>query len=298
MREGTQNNLTDLKMNGKTDSNLGTHGTLLYHREHSGEAGVFAVAQTDARQAAAGRALAAAGYTVVGAEETAIADYILLPLPLDDEQAGLAQLLRAAKPDAIAFGGKISPKVQAMAADAGIVLLDYFARPELAILNAIPTAEGTLALLFAHRSSTLWGAQILLLGFGRVAQPLASRLIALGAAVAIAARSAEQRAMARAMGCAAVDMADLPQHLPRFTTVINTVPAMVLPAPYLAALPQGALVIDLASRPGGVDFAAAKAQGLHVIHALSLPAACAPESAGAFVAQTVLEMIAERRKPE
>lgn len=259
---------------------------------------IFAVAQTDARQAAAGRALAAAGYTVVGAEETAIADYILLPLPLDDEQAGLAQLLRAAKPDAIAFGGKISPKVRTMAAGAGILLLDYFARPELAVLNAIPTAEGTLALLFAHRSSTLWGAQILVLGFGRVAQPLASRLLALGAHVTIAARGAQQRAAARSIGCAAVELAALPQHLPRFATVINTVPAMVLPALHLAALPQGALVIDLASRPGGVDFAAAKAQGLQAIHALSLPAACAPESAGAFVAQTVLEMIAERRKPE
>ncbi len=258
---------------------------------------IFAVAQTDARQAAAGRTLAANGYTVVGAEETAIADYILLPLPLDDEQAGLAQLLRAAKPDAIAFGGKISPKVQALAQQSRILLLDYFARPELAILNAIPTAEGTIALLFTHRRSTLWGAQLLVLGFGRVAQALASRLLALGAVVTIAARSAEQRAMARAMGCAAVDMACLGQHLPAFGTVINTVPAMLLPEALLAALPQGSLVIDLASRPGGVDFAAAKALGHQALHALSLPAACAPDSAGAFVAQTVLEMIAERQAP-
>ncbi len=298
MREGTQNKLKNLKNNAKNDLSLGTSGGLPYHGEPPREEKIFAVAQTDARQSSAGRALAAAGYTVVGAEETAIADYILLPLPLDDEQAGLAQLLRAAKRDAIAFGGKISPKVQAMAGEAGILLLDYFARPELAILNAIPTAEGTIALLFAHRDSTLWGAQILVLGFGRVAQALACRLLALGACVTIAARSAEQRASARSMGCAAVDMADLLQILPHFATVINTVPAMVLPAPHLAALPMGALVIDLASRPGGVDFAAAKAQGVQAIHALSLPAACAPESAGAFVAQTVLEMIAERRNQE
>ncbi|MFI3168399.1 MAG: NAD(P)-dependent oxidoreductase [Faecalibacterium sp.] len=259
---------------------------------------IFAVAQTDARQAAAGRALAAKGYTVVGAEETALADYILLPLPLDDEQAGLAQLLRAAKPEAIAFGGKISPKVQAMAAASRIELLDYFARPELAILNAIPTAEGAIALLFAHRSSTLWGAELLVTGFGRVAQSLASRLLALGAKVTIAARSAEQRAMARAMGCEAVAIESLRQCAAQFTTAINTVPALLLDATVLGQMPQGSLVIDLASRPGGVDFAAAKALGMQAIHALSLPAACAPESAGAFVAQTVLEMIAERRNTE
>lgn len=257
---------------------------------------IFAVVATDARQRAAGQVLQQQGYLVVGAEETARADYILLPLPLDDEQAGLAQLLRAAKADAIAFGGKISPKVQEMAKAARIELCDYFARPELAVRNAIPTAEGTIALLFAQQKCTVWGSKMLLLGFGKVAQALASRLVALGAQLTVAARSAEQRAMAQSMGCCAVEMAALAQEASQFTVVINTVPAMLITQEVLAAMPQDSLVIDLASRPGGVDFAAAKALGIRAIHALSLPAACAPQSAGAFVAQTVLEMIAERRE--
>ena len=45
----------------------------------------FAVIGSDARQLAAGRALARAGYAVEGPEEIALADYILLPLPLDIE---------------------------------------------------------------------------------------------------------------------------------------------------------------------------------------------------------------------
>ena len=44
---------------------------------------LFAVVDTDARQAAAGRVLERAGYAVGGAEQVALADYILLPLPLD-----------------------------------------------------------------------------------------------------------------------------------------------------------------------------------------------------------------------
>lgn len=40
----------------------------------------FAVIGTDARLAAAGRALARAGFAVGGPEQTALADYILLPL--------------------------------------------------------------------------------------------------------------------------------------------------------------------------------------------------------------------------
>ena len=61
----------------------------------------FAVIGGDARQAAAGRALARAGYEVCGAEEVARADYILLPLPLDEARTPLAALLRAAKPGAL-----------------------------------------------------------------------------------------------------------------------------------------------------------------------------------------------------
>ena len=55
----------------------------------------IAVVGSDARQAAAGRALARAGYAVAGAEQVARADVILLPLPLDESRTPLAQLLRA-----------------------------------------------------------------------------------------------------------------------------------------------------------------------------------------------------------
>ena len=48
----------------------------------------FAVIGTDPRLAAAGRALARAGFAVGGPEQTALADYILLPLPLDESCCG------------------------------------------------------------------------------------------------------------------------------------------------------------------------------------------------------------------
>ena len=102
----------------------------------------FAVIGTDARLAAAGRALARAGFAVGGPEQTALADYILLPLPLDESRTPLAELLRAAKPGALALGGKLSAQARQIAAEAGVELVDYFARKELILCNAIPTAEG------------------------------------------------------------------------------------------------------------------------------------------------------------
>ena len=255
---------------------------------------LFAVIGSDARQAAAGRALARAGYAVGGAEQTALADYLLLPLPLDARRAGLAALLRAAKPGALALGGMLSQEALRIAKDAHVELVDYFAREELTIRNAIPTAEGCIAILLRERTRTLWGAAVLVLGFGHVGQAVAARLTALGAQVTVAARRPAQCALAESQGARSLPLARLAQAAPAFDTVVNTIPAPVLGQETLARLRPGSLIVDLASRPGGTDFEAAKALGHRTVHALSLPAACAPESAGEYVAQTVLSILAER----
>ena len=254
----------------------------------------FAVIGSDARQLAAGRALARAGYAVEGPEEIALADYILLPLPLDAARTPLAELLRAARPGALALGGMLSEEAKAIAAEAGVELVDYFAREELTIRNAIPTAEGCVGILLAQRKRTLWGSAVLLLGFGPVGQAVGTRLAALGAQVTVAARRPAQRAQAESLGMQGAELARLDRLAPAFDTVVNTIPAQVLTAPVLARLRPGSLIVDLASRPGGTDFDAAARCGHKAIHALSLPAACAPETAGEIVARTVCEMLRER----
>ena len=70
----------------------------------------------------------------------------------------------------------------------------------------------------------------------------------------------------------------------------------MLPRTLLQRLPAGALIIDLASLPGGTDFAAAEELGLYAEHALALPGRCAPQTAGALIAQTVLAILEEREE--
>ena len=255
-----------------------------------------AVVGSDARQAAAGRALARAGYAVAGAEQVARADVILFPLPLDESRTPLAQLLRAAKPGAFALGGRLSAQAVEIARQAGVELADYFARPELAVYNAIPTAEGCIGILLRESTRTLWGANILLLGFGPVGRALAVRLAALGARVTVAARRPVQRAMAEEQGRRAVPLTDLAAAAAAFDTVVNTIPAPVLTAAVLAALPKGCLIVDLASKPGGTDFAAARRLGHTALHALSLPTVWAPETAGEALARTVQAILQEREE--
>ena len=80
----------------------------------------------------------------------------------------------------------------------------------------------------------------------------------------------------------------------RLMLTASPVGASVLGASVLEKLPPASLIVDLASRPGGTDFAAAAALGHTALHALSLPGKCAPETAGEFVARAVLGILAER----
>ena len=174
----------------------------------------FCVVGRDARQLAAARALQNSGYTVLGAEGAGQADYILLPMPMDAEAADLARILRAARPGTLALGGRISEPVRKAAQAAGVELVDYFLRPELACLNAVPTAEGCLALLMQLRQRTIWESEFLVLGYGRIGRAVARRLQALGGQVTIAARAPEQRAAARCAGLHAAPLTALEQLLP------------------------------------------------------------------------------------
>jgi len=256
--------------------------------------GVFAVIGEDARQRAAADYLREKGFGVCGPEGLAQARWALLPMSLTADGAALEQLLAEAKPGTLAFGGRVSEAAKAAAAAAGIELNDYLGREELARLNAIPTAEGCIGLILQNRRRTLWDSTVLVLGYGRCGQALAVRLAALGARVTVAARSPGQRALAMSQGLNAVPMEEADGLLETTDVAVNTVPAPVLGAARLKRLPKDALVIDLASLPGGTDFEAAKELGVRAIHALSLPARCAPVTAGQFVVRAVLAMLRER----
>ena len=254
----------------------------------------FAVIGEDGRQQAAAEYLRRSGCRVVGAEQIQAAQFILLPMPLSAERAQLAGLLRAAGPGAKAYAGRVSEEAALVARRAGVPLYDYLQREELAVCNAIPTCEGAIGILLRERSETLWGSRVLITGYGRIAGLLAERLAGFGAQVTIAARSPGARAMAAARGFAVQPIGALAETALQFQIIINTVPAPLIGQAMIGRLLPDVFLLDLASAPGGIDLAAAGAAGIKAVWALSLPARCAPVTAGRFVAQTVLQMIEER----
>ena len=135
-------------------------------------------------------------------------------------------------------------------------------------------------------------------GTGLIGRHLIPRLQALHHDITVVTRSPEKARQVLGVGVEIWKGLAERQDLNGFDAVINTVPAPVLPRALLQQLPGGALIIDLASLPGGTDFAAAEELGLHAEHALALPGRCAPQTAGALIAQTVLAILEERDPDE
>ena len=239
-----------------------------------------------------------------GLEGAAEADCVVLPLPVSDGEGRLncplsrlrpplAEVLEALSPGQMVCGGRVDPVTAALAAERGLTVLDYFAREELAVANAVPTAEGAVQLAMEHLPITVHGARTLVLGFGRVGRMTAQRFHALGARVTAAARRYEQLAWARAMGLDAQRLEELAGWLCGYDLIVNTVPARVLGRRELEDTRADCLILDLASKPGGVDLSAAADLGRTVIWALSLPGKVAPVTAGAAIQTAIYNMLQE-----
>lgn len=230
------------------------------------------------------------------------ADCVILPLPavngegqlftpLSKDPLAAGDVLLRLRPGQLVLAGKASPWLKAVARGHGLNLRDYFDREELALLNAIPTAEGAIRIAMETLPTTIHGATILVVGFGRLGLALAPRLKALGAQVTVAARRSEQRALAAVLGVRSERIDGLQEWLHSYDLVINTAPAPILGPEELSALKEGAAVIDLASLPGGVDDESAAALGVKVIHALALPGKEAPLTAARCLRDTVYHIL-------
>lgn len=93
----------------------------------------------------------------------------------------------------------------------------------------------------------------------------------MGAQTYVEARKYADLAMIEGHGYEPLELCNLNKEIHKFDIIFNTIPSLILDDEILANVKKDALIIDLASKPGGVDFEAAKAYGVKVIWALSLP---------------------------
>ncbi len=164
---------------------------------------------------------------------------------------------------------------------------------ELALLNAIPTAEGAIQKAMELSPVTLHGSTALVIGLGRCGQALARAVQGLGASVRVLVRRRESGASARLWGFTPYGIEEAAKALAGADFIFNTAPAPLLKMALLKEVKKKAVILDLASSPGGTDFDAAAALGLTALLLPSLPGQAAPLTAGRTLAKVYLRLIEE-----
>ena len=172
-------------------------------------------------------------------------------------------------------------------------VLYIFDREDAAILNSIPTAEGALMIAIQKTARTIQGANVMVIGFGRVGTTTARLFHQVGARVTTAVRETGKFARAKEMNLYPFYMESLIDEIEHADVIINTVPAMILTKEILARMNPASIIIDLASEPGGTDFEAAEKAGIQAIHALSLPGKVAPKTAGEILGHVLIDAVRE-----
>lgn len=239
-------------------------------------------------------------------EEFAKAKNVILPLPCCDKEGFLKTAFSKEKisvldiaekmPEgSVLMGGLLPKEIKAFAKAKGIDVNDYYHREEFAVRNAALTAEAAAAKLLEMLSESISTVPVLILGHGRIGRLLSAILKALDAKVTVAARRCSELAWIRSEGMEPLEFRLLDEEIGKFKVIFNTVPAPVLKKEQLMLADKNAIVIDLASEPGGTDFEAAAELGIRAEKALGLPGKFAPKTAGEIVRDTVLNILEERR---
>lgn len=189
------------------------------------------------------------------------------------------------------IAGSVASEVYDMASKENVEIIDIMKKEELAVLNAISTAEGAIEIAMANTNRIIHGSKVLILGFGRIGKVLAKKLEGLSAKVTCAARKNEDLAWIKSYGYEKININEIGKELSEYDIIINTVPQLILNEENIKYIKDDCLLIDLASKPGGVDQKATDERNLKFIWALALPGKVAPITSAEFIKETIYNIL-------
>ena len=201
--------------------------------------------------------------------------------PMSETSHDIGDILKAGNEKTLFFGGSLP--------SAGENFIDYAKIEVFTLKNALSTAEGAISLALSLREKTLFGSKALVIGYGRIGSHLLRLLSAFGAKVTVAARREEVRFNAEADGAEAIATHEIESSLKSYDVIFNTVPYPLVSESALNKAKSDALIIELASLPGGFACESEK-----IIKAHALPGRLFPISAGDYIFDAVYPILIER----
>ena len=188
------------------------------------------------------------------------------------------------------ISGVISKDIETLANKYNIKIFDFFKYESVAVLNAIPTAEGAIQIAMEKSSRTLFGSNCLVLGYGRCGKILANSLKGLNAKVFVSYRKETDSAYIKAFGHIPVPLCEINKFTSPIDFVFNTIPSLIVDKNFLQNVSQNCLIIDLAQAPGGVDFNFARKKNIQAFYCPGLPGRVAPTTSAEILKDIILKI--------
>jgi dipicolinate synthase subunit A len=230
-------------------------------------------------------------------------DAVVLPMPGTD-QFGIVSSVYASEPIVLneevfkvlpsktpILVGVAKPYLKEITTRYQCRLIELAELDEIAIYNSIPSSEGAIQLAMAETDITIHGSNSLVIGFGRCGVTLTKMLKGIGANTYVTARKPKDLARIYEQGYNPISYNELKEFLPKMDIIFNTVPQLILTRPLIKQCHAETVIVDIASAPGGVDFASCKEMGLKAILAPGLPGKVAPKTAGLILAKAIPELL-------
>ena len=224
--------------------------------------------------------------TVVGPIPFSNDDKTILS-PFSNNPIYIEDIAKVLNNNNVFIAGKLNIAIKDMFSRINVTFIDILEREELTVLNAVATVEGSIEVAMKNTVITLHESNCLVLGFGRIGKILSKSLDGLGANVYCEARKNSDISWIRAYGYNPIKLDELDVNLNKFDIIFNTIPYMILDETRLKLLKEDCLIVDLSSKPGGVEFEKAKQLNVNVIWALAIPGKVAPLTASKYIKDTL-----------
>lgn len=227
------------------------------------------------------------------------ADVVILPIPYTRDNIYLGDMVT--KIDSvldklngkIVVTGNISEENIKIFDEKNNKVIDIMKYDEFKIKNAVATCEGSISRAVELTDFTLNSSNILILGYGRIGKILANMLHSYGANIFCEARKEGDIALIEAMGYNGIRLENIQANVSNMDIIFNTIPSCIIDESIIKRLKKDVCIIDIASNPGGVDYIAARENGIKVDWYLQIPSKTSPLSAARYIKETLDKIFKE-----